>query len=128
MASKNLNKTDISSRIRIALASSSMKQREIAAALGVSEVTISKYINGVSIPKNAYLVELAKILNVSVSWLLSGQDDGSAPSGVMSSPEPTASEIEWKRRALAAEKKLEALKDILPLISEANAKLSKIVF
>ena len=118
MARENLKKKEISSRIALAVERSGRKAKDIAAALGVSEVTMSKYVNGVSTPKNDYLLDLAQELNVSVSWLLSGDDEVYAAAG-----SPTYEE--WKQRALKAEKQLENLKKVLPLISEANAILSK---
>ncbi len=118
MARKNLKKTEISARISEAVARSGRKAKDIAAALGISEVTMSKYVNGVSTPKNDYLIDLAQELNVSVSWLLGGDDDSGESLG-----EPSCSE--WKARALAAENKLAALRQVIPLISEANTILGK---
>ncbi len=61
---------------------------------------MSKYVNGVSTPKNAYLVDLARELNVSVSWLLSGQED--------------QTEVQmWRQRALEAESKLAMLQSAM---------------
>lgn len=79
---------------------------------------MSKYVNGVSTPKNDYLIALARELNVSVSWLLSGDDEIMPPDG-----EP--SYAEWKRRALEAEKKLEVLRGVIPMINEVNNILTK---
>lgn len=117
MASKNLKKKEISSRIALAVERSGRKAKEIAAALGISEVTMSKYVNGVSTPKNDYLITLARELNVTVSWLLSGESEETAPC------EPSYNE--WKRRALEAEKKLEVLRGIIPMINEVNNILTK---
>lgn len=109
---------EISARISEAVARSGRKAKDIAASLGVSEVTMSKYVNGVSTPKNDYLIALACELNVSVSWLLGGDDEIMPPNG-----EP--SYAEWKRRALDAEKKLEVLRGVIPMINEVNNILSK---
>lgn len=79
---------------------------------------MSKYVNGVSTPKNDYLLTLAQELNVSVSWLLSGEDDNQITDG-------TPSYNEWKRRALEAEKKLEILRGVIPMLNEVNNILSK---
>ena len=100
MSTKKLNVKEISLRISAALASSGKKSKDIAAACGISEVTMSKYVNGVSTPKNQYLIALAQQLNVSVSWLLTGKEEGS--------------ELEqWKRRALEAEHKLKLVKSAM---------------
>ena len=118
MASKNLKKKEISARISLAVERSGRKAKDIAAALGVSEVTMSKYVNGISTPKNDYLLTLAQELNVSVSWLLSGEEDTQMTEGA-----PTYNE--WKRRALEAEKKLEILRGVIPMLNEVNNVLSK---
>ena len=49
MASKKLKRKETSARISAALARSGRKAKEVAASLGVSEVTMSKYVNGVLI-------------------------------------------------------------------------------
>ena len=118
MASKNLKKKEISTRISLAVERSGRKAKDIAAALGITEVTMSKYVNGVSTPKNDYLITLARELNVSLSWLLSGDEDTQTMPG-----EPSYSE--WKRRALEAEKKLEVLRGVIPMLNEVNTILSK---
>ena len=84
MAKKRLNKGEIGERIALAIAQSGRRAKDIAGALGVTEVTISKYVHGVSTPKNAYLVELARELGVSVSWLLG---EGEAAAGEETFPE-----------------------------------------
>ncbi|MBQ8377458.1 MAG: helix-turn-helix transcriptional regulator [Akkermansia sp.] len=118
MASENLKKKEISARIALAVERSGRKAKDIAAALGVSEVTMSKYVNGVSTPKNDYLISLSQELNVSVSWILSGKDE---PFPADTSP----SYEEWKRRALEAEKKLAILRGVIPMLNEVNNVLSK---
>lgn len=118
MASKNLKKKEISSRIATAVEKSGRKAKDIAAALGVSEVTMSKYVNGVSTPKNDYLIALAQELNVSVSWILTGDDSAEAA-------HVGATFEDWKRRALEAEKKLEILRGVIPMINEVNNILTK---
>lgn len=79
---------------------------------------MSKYVNGVSTPKNEYLITLARELNVTVSWLLGGEEENLQHDG-----EP--SYTEWKRRALEAEKKLEVLRGVIPMINEVNNILTK---
>lgn len=118
MTSKKLKKTEISERISAAVARSGRKAKDIAAALGISEVTMSKYVNGISTPKNDYLITLAQELNVSVSWLLTGQGEVESVKG-----EPTYAE--WKRRAIEAERKLEVLRGVIPMMNEVNTILSK---
>lgn len=100
MSTQKLKDKEISLRISSALAASGKKSKDVAAACGITEVTMSKYVNGVSTPKNQYLINLAQQLNVSVSWLLTGKNE--------------ESELEqWKRRALEAENKLQLLKSAM---------------
>ena len=115
MASKKLNKKEIGERISLAIAQSGRKAKDIAGALGVTEVTMSKYVHGVSTPKNAYLIELAKELNVSVSWLL-GEDTTS---------EENTQKVDWERRAREAERKLEVLRGIIPKLNEINTIIAR---
>lgn len=114
MSSVKLNKKEIGERISLAIKESKLLAKDVASRLGVSEVTISKYSNGVSTPKNAYLTQLAKILNVSVTWILTGEEN------VL--PDDS---VDWKMRALAAEKTLEQLKEILPIVIDATANMSE---
>lgn len=81
---------------------------------GMSQVTLSKYISGVVVPKKDNLTKIAKALGKDLSYFYSEEDEKDL--------------LYWKEKALAAEKKLGELKGILPLISEANTRLSKIVF
>lgn len=47
-----------------------MTQRELANKVGISEVTIGRYINGNREPKGGILMDIAKALDVSVDFLL----------------------------------------------------------
>ena len=54
-----------------------MTQRDLAGRIGISEVSLSRYINGDRSPRPAILSDLASALNVSVSDL-TGDAPGSA--------------------------------------------------
>lgn len=43
-----------------------MTQKEIADAIGVTEATISRYVNGYRVPKLEHAVAMSKVLNCSV--------------------------------------------------------------
>jgi transcriptional regulator with XRE-family HTH domain len=47
-----------------------MTQRHLAEQVGVSEVTISRYINGARTPKITILKQIAGVLDVSVDYLI----------------------------------------------------------
>ena len=53
-----------------------ISQREMAAMLGISEGSFSKWKNQGSKSYNRYLSKLSEILNVPVSYLVSGDLDG----------------------------------------------------
>lgn len=97
MSTQKITKEEVSARISSALHASGKKAKDVANACGITEVTMSKYVNGVSFPKNQYLVALARELNVTVSWVLTGLEE-------------THESEYWKKRALSAESKLKHLK------------------
>lgn len=76
-----------------------MNQKELAYKTGVSEVTISRYINGTRQPKSDILSKIAETLGVSTDYLL----------GKASINKPHLSSRDEKDVA----KKLEELKDTL---------------
>lgn len=55
-----------------------MKQKELAAAIGITHGAISQYETGRSIPSQALLVKFAKFFNVSVDYLLGLTDEKNA--------------------------------------------------
>lgn len=48
-------------------------QRELADTIGISDKTISKWENGISLPDTSMLMSLCKALDISVNELLSGE-------------------------------------------------------
>lgn len=106
----------ISDKLRAAVEASPLKKREIAERAGITQVALSKYISGVVQPKQENLTKIAKALGMDISAFLLGESEAAQ----------MAEELqEWKERAMKAERQLENLKKVLPLISEANAILSK---
>lgn len=89
----------ICSKLAQAVAKSGRLKKEIAAEAGISAVALSKYLNGVVVPKTATLTKLANALNVPLSYFYGTESE--------SSPLPSNDESEmWKARALKAEAKL----------------------
>lgn len=60
-------------RLDTAIRDRGLKQRAFAKAIGVSEVSVSRYISGERIPKLNMVVKMADILGVSIDWLV-GRD------------------------------------------------------
>ncbi len=52
-----------------------INQRELAKMTGITEVTISRYVNGSRQPTSEILGKMAEVLNVSTDYLL-GKTDG----------------------------------------------------
>ena len=51
-----------------------MTQRELANKIGITEVTLSRYITGKRIPKAPLIVKMAKALDVPVEYLINFED------------------------------------------------------
>ena len=61
---------DIGDRIAQRLEEMAMSQRDLAEAVGVTEVSMSRYINGKRVPKGPLCAKIAHALGCSVEWLL----------------------------------------------------------
>lgn len=61
-------------RFKEILEEKNIKQKEIADRVGVSEVTISRYLTGERIPRMDVVLKLASYLNVSIDYLLGNSD------------------------------------------------------
>lgn len=60
----------IGQRINTILAEKELKQKDLAAALGVTDNTISYFASGKRIPNTEQIIKIAKFLNVSSDYLL----------------------------------------------------------
>lgn len=101
-------------RLKTAIKSSGLKQKEIAKRMGVSEITISRYCAGTQAPSTANLHLLSSILNVPISALV----DNPTTTHIPTAPSPASAttsleQVDWKRRALAAEERLQRIETIL---------------
>lgn len=65
-------------RIQQKLEEKNLKQADIARATGKSTAAVTKWLKGDNIPKAENLKAIAKLLNVSDEWLLTGKGDGQA--------------------------------------------------
>ena len=60
-----------------------MKQRELAERVGVSEVTISRYVHGERFPKTKILIAIAKELHTTTDYLIGQESEISYESILM---------------------------------------------
>ncbi|MBN2309682.1 MAG: helix-turn-helix domain-containing protein [Candidatus Hydrogenedentes bacterium] len=66
----------LAERIRSRREARGLKQQDIANALNVSPQAVSKWERGENAPDILLLPPLARLLDVSIDWLLSAQDEG----------------------------------------------------
>jgi transcriptional regulator with XRE-family HTH domain len=109
-----------SERFRSALRSSNFQDNEIAEKMGVAPSAISNWRQGLNMAKGKNLRRLAALLNCRPGWL-SGQEDNEY-TGMGGGPTPQGKGV-WQNRALAAEKKLAALRTGLRVLLETSADL-----
>ena len=64
----------IGERISRSMREKHISQREMASRVGITELTMSRYINDVRIPNAAVIGKIAKILGVTTDYLI-GVDD-----------------------------------------------------
>lgn len=70
-------KREVSDRIRQRMADLNIKSVDIVRKVGVSKSTVSMWINGTSKPNGQNLLNLAKLLEASPAWIVSGKDHDS---------------------------------------------------
>lgn len=78
-------------RIREAREAAGMTQSELAALLGINNVTLSGYETGKHDPKSATLVQIAKICNTTTDFLL-GREQRSDHADILYISRPTGNE------------------------------------
>ena len=64
----------VANRLSMMLEEKNMTQRKLSELIGVSEVTISRYLNGSRNPKADIIIDIANALDVSVDYLLGRED------------------------------------------------------
>ena len=67
--------SDLAKRIRGQREKRGLKQQDIAHALGISPQAVSKWERGENAPDIAALAPLARLLGVSVDWILAAKDE-----------------------------------------------------
>lgn len=68
----------IPERIKAAMDSKGISQRELAKECKITEATMSRYLNGKRIPKATMLLIIANTLGVSVDYLLGNENNNTA--------------------------------------------------
>ncbi|MBS4534472.1 helix-turn-helix domain-containing protein [Clostridium sp. D2Q-14] len=66
-------------RLQTLLEERNMNQKELAKQSGVTEVTISRYINGSRKPRIEIVNKLAEVLNTTTDYLLGRTDEKNSP-------------------------------------------------
>lgn len=61
-------------RLKYQLYKHQMKQRDLANAIGVSEVTISRYIHSNRAPRSEIVARMAVALDTTIDYLMGGAD------------------------------------------------------
>ena len=65
---------EFNERLSNLLSESDMSQRELAKEINIDEAALSKYVSGVRKPRMDILVNIARVLAVSVEYLATGSD------------------------------------------------------
>lgn len=73
----NTDKVHIGRRVQAALDETGLKKKDLAAALGVSPGSVSGYCSGSTEPSGASLATIARLCNVNLHWLITGDGDKS---------------------------------------------------
>ena len=68
------NEKFISLRLRCALGDTGVSQRELARLTGITEVTLSRYVNGNRIPKATTLKKIADALGVGLDYFFTEEE------------------------------------------------------
>lgn len=64
----------IGARISMLLKKSKYSQKELAGLVGVTEATMSRYLNNERVPKTEIIANLATALHTTSDYLISGKD------------------------------------------------------
>ena len=83
----NLSSNDIGIRISTRLKNLGKKQADICHEIGITKAAMSNYVNGNRVPDTTTSVRLAKALNVSIEWLLTGEENSNTLNQIEIRPE-----------------------------------------
>ena len=105
--------------IKIAREKAGISQKEIAITLGVAQPTVSGWENGRRVLAGDKLVKLAKILNVTVDYLLGNSNDSSPPTRLQTPKEITTEEF-LAQHGVTDKKNVKMMEEILEIMVKAN--------
>jgi transcriptional regulator with XRE-family HTH domain len=74
MNTKNIKKSTIGERIKIARENLGLPRTEISKQLYLSPAICGQWERGISNPSTAHLIKLAEVLKVSFDWLATGKE------------------------------------------------------
>lgn len=112
MREKNSTFGKISENLRVSLLAKGLNQNQLADLAEISHVSISRYMTTDRVPGTEELYRMAKALDVSMEFLLTGKKDPDS---------------EWKARAIKAEKKLASLKSIVGKLGDVTKDLTTLL-
>jgi transcriptional regulator with XRE-family HTH domain len=69
-----IKKEGIGRRIKVAIDQAKIKQKTLAQALGISESSVTGYVQGVSEPSATGFAQIAELTGRSIDWLITGQE------------------------------------------------------
>ena len=70
-----INMNNIGTRIRTVRIESGISQEQLSRYLGISAATLSRYESMQHIPKLSILINIAKVFNVSLDYLITGKEN-----------------------------------------------------
>ncbi len=106
----------IRERVRAMIKDSALKQSEVAGRAGLTESQLSKSLSGSRQFSAVELAKIAEALNVSLHWLVTGQDD---PMEVRIAARHAFDDVKGTYDAPAAEKDDKTLQSIALLYKQA---------
>ena len=92
---------ELGPRLRAARNAAAMTEQTLARLIGVKAATISSWEQGRVAPRANRLQMIASVLNVSIGWLLNGEDSGDAPQRVETVSDAQAAAVAALREARA---------------------------
>lgn len=102
MQGKNSTNVKFSARLQTAAAAKGLDQTSLARQTGLTNSAINNYWNKGRVPKSEELHRISRALGVTMEFLITGED-----------PRVGQAASDWRHRALAAEQKLDAVKNEL---------------
>ena len=112
-----------SQRLRSRMSRLGVQANELAEKLEVTPGAVSNWMNGTNEAKGKNLRQLAEALRCDAHWLATGETDKPSVMGLQETPQSGyEAEVEiWKRRAKAAEKQLDTMRNMLRSILEISS-------